>query len=149
MSRRYWSSNADRRGSCRCRRRSAADATALPLLKGACSISDYRWTDYQVADSRGRPDAPRGPSTQPAEPYSRTPCTATTRGDARLGGASPLIRSADTATRSATADSPRRIAVSPWSLASLSSRSLARTTDSSTRYRTVSSSGIERRVDSR
>jgi len=146
MSRRYWSSNADRRGNCRYRRRSAADTTALPLVNGVCSISDTGRAGRQVADSWGRPDAPRGPSTRPAEPYSRTPCTATTRGDARLSAASPRIRSADTATCSATADSPRRTAVSLLSLMSLSSLSLSKTTDSSTRYRSVSSSGIERRV---
>jgi len=65
----------------------------------------------------------------------------------RLGGASPQICSVDTAKCSVAADSPRRTAVSPSHLASLSLRWLARTSDSSTRYRAVSSNGIERRVE--
>jgi hypothetical protein len=53
------------------------------------------------------------------------PCTATSRGDARLGGASPRIHSGDTATHSVTADSPRCTVISPLRLVLLSSLSLA------------------------
>jgi len=46
----------DRRRSCRCRRRSAADATASPPPAGFVG----RWLAVnRSADSRGRPDAPR------------------------------------------------------------------------------------------
>jgi hypothetical protein len=113
----------------------------------AYSVGDYRWNRSSGGRFAGTARRTARAVTQPVKLYSRTPCTATTRDDARHGEASPHICSAGTARCSITADSPRLTALSPSHLASLLSLLLAQTSDSSTRYRTVSSKrrvGVER-----
>jgi len=115
--------------SCRCRRRSAADATTSPSLRWLARSVVSGGIGRQVADSRGRPDAPRGrprsSSNHIDELLVRPPPEATPAS----AGASPHTRSEGTARRSVRGDSPPRTAAVPLDLVLSLSLSLAQTSD--------------------
>jgi len=70
----------------RCRRRSAADATASPLTRWLARSVVSGGIGRQVADRGDGPTHREGRPRSSSNHIDELLCTATTRGDARLGG---------------------------------------------------------------